>query len=167
MKARLLVLALVAGGAWFALENSRTIRESHVHDAMKQGMEALRSFDEDAACAGLAADYRLELTEYVDGRAQGTVVVDQAQACERSLETIRTMRLLDARTRGMLAFDVRVDIHAIQIEPDGRGATVSATTTVMLGDILVARARGVERLSRAAWQVRTHGGTSQVWSYGG
>ena len=165
MVVRLIVLVVLAAVAYVAWDHGRTIDESDVRQYYARQMDAIRSFDHEAMCGDIASDFSTRVTTYVGGHNMGKAVYDGETTCRMTREMLDGMRDLGARSRGMLAFDVRVDIGSINIEPGGRSATVESTTTVKMGEILVTRSRGSERLSRSLWRVRSHGGEGQAWSY--
>ena len=165
MVVRLIVLVVLAAVAYVAWDHGRTIDESHVRQYYARQMDAIRNFDHEAMCGDIASDFSTSVTTYVSGHNMGQAVYDGDTTCEMTREMFDGMRNLSARSRGMLAFDVRVDVGSINIEHGGRSATVESTTTVKMGEILVTRSRGSERLSRSLWRVRSHGGEGQAWSY--
>lgn len=165
MVVRLLVLVVLAAVAYVAWDQGRTINESHVHQYYERQMAAIRNFDHEAMCGDIAGDFSTSVTTYVRGRNMGKTMYDGDTTCRMTRDMFENMRNLSARSRGMLALDVRVDVGAIRIEPGGRTATVESTTTVKMGEILVTRSRGSERLSRSLWRVRSHGGDGQAWTY--
>lgn len=165
MVVRLLVLVVLAAVAYVAWDQGRTIEEAHVHQYYEGQMAAIRNLDHEAMCDEIAGDFSTSVTTYVSGRNMGKTVYDGEATCRMTREMFEDMRNLGARSRGMLAFDVRVDVGSIRIEPGRRSATVESTTTVKMGDILITRSRGTERLSRSLWRVRSHGGEGRVWSY--
>lgn len=157
-------VALVVA-AVLAYENSRTIDESDVREHYRGQLEALRAFDGEAVCAGIADDYGLRMVDRTGGR-QARATLDGPASCEQSRKLLRLMEQMSGQTGGMLTIDVDYDITSIAISPDGRRATVEATSTAKLGDVLLSRSRGREELSRSFWRVRSHGGEAQVWNYG-
>lgn len=165
MVVRLLVLVVLAAVAYVAWDHGRTIDESHVRQYYDRQMDAIRSFDHEAMCDDIADDFSASVTSFVGGRNIGKAVYDGETTCRMTREMFDDMRNLSNRSRGMLAFDVRVNVRSIQIEPGYRSAVVESTTTVKLGEILVTRSRGTERLSRSLWRVRSHGGEGQAWTY--
>lgn len=165
MVGKLVVVLVLAIAAVLAYENGRTIEESHVREHYRSQLEALRAFDEEAVCAGIADDYSLEVVDRSEGQP-GKATLDGHASCELSRKMLGFMRQMSGQTGGMVAFDLSYDIRSIVIAADGRSATVEATSTAKLGDMLISRTRGHEQLSRSFWRVRSHGGEAQVWSYG-
>ncbi|WP_202844696.1 hypothetical protein [Luteimonas saliphila] len=165
MVGKLLVVVVVAIAALVAHENGRTIEEAHVREYYRSQLEALRAFDEEAVCAGIADDYNLEVVDRSEGQP-GKATLDGHASCELSRKMLRFMEQMSGQTGGLVTIDISYDIRSIVIAADGRSATVEATSTAKLGDMLIGRTRGREQLSRSFWRVRSHGGEAQVWSYG-
>lgn len=165
MVVRLLVLVVLAAVAFVAWDNGGRIDESHVRQYYERQREAIRNFDHEAMCGDIAGDFSINVTSFVDGRRMGQAVYDGESTCRMTREMFEQMRRLSGQTRGLLTFDVRTDVGAIHIEPGRRSATVESTTTMKMGEILISRNRGTERLSRSIWRVRSHGGEGQAWTY--
>ena len=165
MMVRLLVLVVLAAVAFAAWDNGGRIDESHVREYYERQSDSIRNLDHEAMCSDIASDFSIKVTSYVDGRRMGEAEYDGESTCRMTREMFDDMRRLSAQTRGMLTFDVRTDVRSIHIEPGRRDATVESTTTMKMGEILVSRNRGSERLSRSIWRVRSHGGEGQAWSY--
>lgn len=165
MLGRLLVLAVLAAVAFVAWDSGRKIDESHVRRFYELQMDAIRAFDHESMCKGIAGDFSTTVIAYADGRPAGKSVYDGEATCRLTRDMFEDMRRVSTQTGGMLGFDVTVDVRSIRIEPGSRTATVESTTTVKLGEILVSRSRGTERLSRSLWRVRSHGGEGQAWTY--
>ncbi|MGJ4729400.1 hypothetical protein [Luteimonas sp. SDU101] len=166
MLGKLLLMAVLGVVALFVYENGRTIDESHVREHYRQQLEALRNFDEECICAGIADEYSLRMVERGASGATSTTL-DGAQSCEMSRKSLRFAQQLSTQTGGLLTIEADYDLKSIRIAPDGRSAVVEATSTAKVGDTLVSRVRGREQLSRSFWRVRSHGGEARVWSYGG
>jgi hypothetical protein len=159
------MLVVLAGVAFVAWDNGWKINESHVHRYYERQLEAIRNYDHESMCKDIASDFTTNVTSYVDGQRMGEATYDGESTCRMTREMFDDMRRLDGQSRGLLAFDISVDVRAIRIEAGRRHATVESTTTVKMGEVLVSRSRGTERLSRAVWRVRSHGGEGQTWSY--
>jgi hypothetical protein len=163
---RNLIVVLVLGlAAWLAYDNSREISESDVHNHYQDQLKALRESDEEALCKTAAEDFSLQLEQV--GAAPQKLTMDRHDACEQLKMTLKLMQLISTQSGGLLSIDFAYDIKSIGISPDGRTATVEITSTAKIGDRLLARSRGTERLSRSFWRVRSHGGESKTWAYGG
>ncbi|MBJ6984708.1 hypothetical protein [Luteimonas sp. MC1750] len=165
MVVRLLVLVVLAAVAVVAWDTGWRIDESHVHRYYQGQVDAIRNFDHESMCKDIAGDFSLEATSYVDGQRTEEAAFDGESTCRMTREMLDGMRRLSSQSRGLLTFDVNVDVRSIRIEPGRRKATVESITTVKMGDVLVSRSRGTERLSRSVWRVRSHGGEGQTWTY--
>ncbi len=166
MLGKLLGVVVLGVVGFLAYENGHAIDESHVREHYRQQLEAWRSFDEAGICGSIADDYSLKVAERT-AEHPANATLDGAQSCEMTRKFIRLAQQLSSQTGGLLTIDIDIDIKSIQVAPDGRSATVEATSTAKLGDTLISRTRGREQLSRSFWRMRSHGGESQVWSYGG
>lgn len=166
MLGKLLAIIVLGIVGLVAYESGRTIDESHVREHYRTQLEAWRGFDEERICAGIASDYSLKLVDRSGGKG-ANATLDGPQSCEMSRASLRLAQQLSNQTGGLLTIDVTYDLKSIQVAADGRSATVEATSTAKLGEMLVSRTRGRETLSRSFWRVRSHGGDAQVWSYGG
>jgi hypothetical protein len=166
MLVKLLLLGGVGIAALIAYDHGRSIDEADVRAHYRTQLEALRAFDEEAICAGIADDYVLELTERTPG-GDASETLDGPESCDVSRKMLGFMRQMSEQTGGLVTIDVSYTIGTVTISPDGRKATVESTSTAKLGDRLISRSRGREELSRSFWRTRSHGGTAQVWSYGG
>lgn len=162
---RLVVLIALAAVAWFTWDRGWRIEEEHVHQYYDRHAELFGAFDHEALCELMADDFSMDATVYANGQLVDDDVYDRDETCAMTRKMVNGMRVLNSRSRGLLEFNMEVDIHSIDIAPGGRSATVEATTTVRMGDILVSRSRGTERLSRARWRVRSHGGEGRSWTY--
>lgn len=165
MMVRLIVLVVLAAAGYVAWDNGWKIDEAHVHRYYEGQMAAIRGFDHESMCKDIAGDFTIDVTSYVDGQRTDQAVYDGESTCRMTREMIEGMRNLSAQSRGLLVFDVRVDVRSVRIEPGRRSAAVESTTTVKMGEVLVSRSRGTERLSRALWRVRSHGGEGHTWTY--
>ena len=165
MVVRLVVLVVAAGLAYVVWDHGRTIDESHVHQYYERQLEAIRNFDDESLCSDIAEDFSSNVTTHVDGRSTGKDVYDGEAMCRMSRDMTRSLSELSRQTNGLLTFDVSVNVRSINVAPGRRSATVEGITTVKMGDVLVSRSRGTERLSRSLWRVRTHGGEGQAWYY--
>ena len=158
-----LVLAIVAG---LVYDSGRRMSESGVREHYRDQLEAFRAADEKALCGTAAEDFSLHVVERTDDRSS-RATLDGPAACEQIKATLGLMRMMSEQTRGLVSVDLSYDIKSIEISPDGRTATVESTSTARIGDRLLSRARSKERLSRSFWRIRSHGGESQTWAYGG
>jgi len=165
MVRNLIILIVAAIVVLVAHDNSRKISESHVRDHYQGQLEAFRASDEERICGETADDFKVKVVQVADGRSEG-MSLDAHTACENSRKLIRLARVMAEQTRGLATLDVAYSIKAIEIAPDERSASVESVSTVKIGDMLLARTRSTERLSRSFWRIRSHGGESQVWSYG-
>lgn len=166
MMGKFIVLAAVGVAALVAYENGRTIEESHVRKHYQGQLAALRAFDEEGVCAGIAGDYSLKVVERTQGQP-GNATLGGDASCQLNRQMLKVMQQMSVQTSGLVTIDISYDIKSITIAADGRSAMVEATSTAKLGDTLISRTRGRERLSRSFWRTRSHGGEAQVWSYGG
>ncbi len=164
MVRNLVILVVVVIVAVLAYDNSRKISESQVRAHYQSQLEAFRASDEEKICGNVADDFELKVVQVVAGRSE-RVSLDAYTACENSKKTIRLARLMSEQTRGMATLDVAYNIGSIEVSPDGRSAIVQSVGTVKVGEMMLARTRSTEKLSRSLWEIRSHGGESQVWSY--
>ena len=163
---RLVVLIVLVAVAWFAWDRGWRIGEEHVHEYYDRQVELFGAYDHEELCKLLADDFSMDVTTYANGQLVDDDVYDADETCAMTRKMVDGMRILNSRSRGLLDFDINVDIHSIEIARGGRSASVDATTTVRMGDRLVSRSRsrGTERLSRSGWRVRSHGGEGRSWT---
>lgn len=165
IKKLLVLLVLCIAGA-VAYDHGRTLSEADVRAYYGEQLQAYRRSDAEALCETMAKDFSLRLVARVGGASERSTM-DKAAACEQLKETMRLMDVVAEQSRGLLSIDVAYDIRSIRISPDRRRATVEVTSTAKVGERLIARSRSSEELSRAFWRIRSHGGESQAWAYGG
>lgn len=165
MVARLLLLVVLVVVALVAWDSGWKIDESDVHRYYERQEAAIRSFDHESLCDDVASDFRSDITSYASGRRVGDAAYDADGTCRATRELLEGMQALSVRSNGLVGFDIAVDVRSVRMGPGRRDAMVETVTTMKMGEILVARSRGTERLSRALWRVRSHGGEGQAWSY--
>lgn len=163
---KLLVVLVLAIAGLVAHDYSRRISEADIRTHYREQIDALHAFDSEAICATMAEDFRLDDVQHAAGKAHPSTL-DRTAACRQMEDAIALLRMLSNRTGGMLAIEFAYEVTRIEISPDGRRALVEATSTAKIGGRLLSRSRSKDSLSRSLWRVRSHGGESQTWNYGG
>lgn len=159
------LLVVLCGLAWWFFDGSRRLSETQVRDYYREQLEATTGYDADRICTAMDEDYAQTDTAHLpDGRVE-TARFDKLQGCKTVLATLDAFRRTTETSGGKLRPDFQVRIEHIAIAPDRKAATVVAVTTVEVGDQLLARSRGSERLVRRLGRIRSLGGTSESWSY--
>ncbi|MDH5824660.1 hypothetical protein QFW77_16945 [Luteimonas sp. RD2P54] len=166
MLKKLLAILALAVVALVAHDQGRRISEADVRAHYREQMDALQTFDSEAICAAMAADFRLEDVQHAAGEVHPSTL-DRAAACRQMEDAIALLRTLSEQTGGLLVIEFGYQITGIEISPDGRRALVDATSTAKVGGRLLSRSRSKDSLSRSLWRVRSHGGQAQTWNYGG
>lgn len=161
----LAVFAVSAGLAWWFFDGSRRMSETQVRAHYREQLEATIGFDADRICGAMDEAYMQEDVSHMpDGRVE-TMRFDKTQGCQTVAATLSAFRQASEASGGMLRPEFKVEIARIDLAPDRKTATVEAITTVTVGERLLARSRGSERLIRRVGRIRSLGGRSDSWAY--
>jgi ketosteroid isomerase-like protein len=161
---KLILLAVLAGLAWWYFDGSRRMTEAHIRAAYEADMDAMRRFDADAMCARLADDFSVDQTAR-QGDETVELHFDKPGLCRHFRQSVEAMQRLSTATGGRFALDIRQEVKDIALSADRKHATVQTVSTVRLGDMTLARDRTTEHLIRRNGRILSTGGESRVWAY--
>jgi hypothetical protein len=120
---KLILLAILAGLAWWYVDQSRRMTEAHIRESYAADLDAMRRFDADSLRARMSDDY--EGTE--SSRQQGgeDQHFDKAGQCARIRESLSGMQRISAATGGRMAMEIEYEIKSIELSPNHKQATCS------------------------------------------
>lgn len=159
-----LILLAILLAAWWYFDGGRRMTEASIRENYQVEMDATDRFDAEWLCAHMADNYHLVDVAHGSGRPIETDL-DKSRACSRLTSSMRRMKRLSDATDGALAMDTGFEIESITLSPDRKLATVEATSTMRLGDMTLARTKGIERLIRRNGRILSVGGETRSWVY--
>jgi len=163
---KLILLAILAGLAWWYVDGSRRMTEDMVRENYRAEHEALLQFDAPSLCQRLADDFQATDTVSSGGDAVERQL-DKQGYCDDLTKSLEAMQRLSNLSRGRVAPAFNSEIKSITLAPNHKLASVELVTTMKLGDMTLARSRGTERLIRRNGRVLSAGGEFTSWVYQG
>lgn len=160
---KLILLAVLAGLAWWYFDQSRRMTETHIRESYAADMDAMRRFDADSLCARMSDDY--EGTESSRQQDDETQHFDKAGQCARIRESLSGMQRISAATGGRLAMEIDYEIKSIELSPNRKQATVQSVSTARLGGMTLARERTTDHLVRRHGRILSVASEARVWLY--
>jgi ketosteroid isomerase-like protein len=162
---KLVLLVVLAALAWWYFDGSRKLSEEAIREHYQEQLEATASFDTERLCAAMADDYRV--TDVSQGlQGQQKLTMDKAQACDALSQSLGMFKQLSDASGGKFRLDIGYEIKSITVSADRKSASVEGISTFKLGDRLVARTRGTDRLIRRNGKILSQGGDTKTWMYG-
>lgn len=150
---KLLVIVLVAVGAWWFFVGGRKLTEEQVNDFYQDVTRATLSRRPEDLCALLAPEFKTTGTVSAAGQ-QKTESMDKAQTCDGYTKLYAAWDQLGEKMGGTLQLEYGSTIHSITIAPDHKSATVDVSTTLDVGgSIMKIRSRSTDVLIRRAGKV--------------
>ena len=132
----ILLLILVAIGAWWYFIGGRTISEENVRAFYQQQTHAMLSRDPELLCALLDDDFTTTGTIAAAGNI-GQDSADKPETCEAYRNMYQNFADLGEKMGGMLQLGYFYDIHAIDISDDKKTATVEVSYRLDVGGSLM------------------------------
>ena len=166
MKKLIVLLAILAGLAWWYFDGSRRMTEDMVRENYRAEHEALVQFDAPSLCKHLADDFQATDTVSSGGDAVEKQL-DRQGYCDDLTKSLEAMQRLSNVSRGRVVPEFNTEIKDITLAPNRKMASVELVTTMKLGDMTLARSRGTERLIRRNGQILSAGGEFKSWVYQG
>ncbi|AIF48332.1 hypothetical protein [Dyella japonica] len=161
---KLILLAVLAGLAWWYFDYSHRLTETQIRAAYEADTDALRRFDADSLCARMDDDFSAEQTSR-QGDHTTQLHYDKPGLCAELRKSVDAMQRLSAATGGRFALDIQQEVKAIELSTDRKHATVQTVSTIRLGDMTLARDRTTEHLIRRNGHILSTGGESRTWAY--
>lgn len=157
---KLILLALVAAGAWWYFVGGRELSEESVREFYRQQEHATLSRDPEALCSLLDKEFAADgITSTGDGNRRDRA--NKAQTCDSYRDMYQSFESLGERMGGVLQLDYSYEIHSIQISSDKKEAAVDVSNSLdVAGSIMNIRSPAIETL------VRRNGKTLMVHSEG-
>ncbi|HEX6610948.1 MAG TPA: hypothetical protein VF051_09245 [Hyphomicrobiaceae bacterium] len=160
-----ILLVVLAALAWWYFDGSRRLSEEAIREHYREQLEATASFDTERLCAAMAEDYRANDVSH-GPQGQQKLTMDKAQACDSLSQSLGMFKQLSDASGGKFLLDIAYEIKSITISADKKSASVDGLSTFKLGDRLVARTRGTDRLIRRNGTILSQGGDTKTWMYG-
>lgn len=163
---KIVLLVILGVLAWWYFDGSRRMSEEQIRAYYAEEVRIMTDLDKERLCLAMSDDYRLEDLSHTP---QGPVrmALDKEQACTVAGAAIDMFSQLRAMSNGMLAPTIKHEIARIELSPDRKSATVETTSKILLGERLISRGRFSEKLIRRIGKIKSLGGSSESWSYGG
>lgn len=162
-----IVLLVVLGVlVWWYFDESRRMSEAQVREYYQEQTRIVTALEKEHLCTALADGYRLEDMGHTP-RGPVRVTLDKDQACNVANAAIDMFAKLSAMSNGAMTPTIRYTIDRIEFSPDRKTVTVDITSKVLLGERLISRTRASETLIRRVGRIKSLGGKSESWSYGG
>ena len=163
---KLVMLAILAGLLIWYFDLSRRMTEELIAEAYREQVKAFHDSNSELLCSRMSDDYRLvDVTYAPDGQESRSY--DRGEACREMTTAVETFGKLSGATGGLLQPTFEVEIKRIELSPDRKSATVEAVSTLRVGEMLMARTRGKDRLIRRVGRILSQGGESKTWVYAG
>ncbi|WP_130618144.1 hypothetical protein [Dyella amyloliquefaciens] len=161
---KLILLAILAGLAWWYFDHGRRITEADVRASYEADMDATRRFDGDFLCARISDDFAGSEVSRQDGE-DFEEHFDKAGQCKRIKRSIEAMQQLSVATGGRISLKIDYEIKNIEFSPDRKRATVQTVSTAKLGDMTLARDRTTDHLIRRNGRILSIASEARVWTY--
>lgn len=161
---KLILLAILAGLAWWYVDYSRRMTEADIRASYEADMDATRRFDGDFLCARMSDDFAGSETSRQDGN-DAEERLDKAGQCQRIKRSIEAMQQVSVATGGRLALKIDYEIKNIELSSDRKRATVQTVSTAKLGDMTLARDRTTDHLIRRNGRILSIASEAKVWTY--
>lgn len=124
--------------------------EDIVYAHYQESINATRMFDAKTLCAMMDKDYRM-VDVAKTPRGEQRIVMDQAQACDATRESMKMMKKLVAATK--LEPEFKYTIESVEVSPDRKEANVKIRASMRIGKQLSVTTAGTETLVRRWGQV--------------
>ncbi len=161
---KLILLALLAGLAWWYFDASRRMTDAQIRESYAQQTEAIRQFDAESLCKRLSDDFHgSQLTQMGGQSVEQTF--DKKALCDQQNKSIALMKRISDASGGLVALDIELEIKNIELSANRKQATVQTISTARLGDRTLSRDRTTEQLIRRDGRILSTGGESKVWAY--
>ena len=165
MRTAFLATLLIVLGSWY-FHFGRQMSQKSVAGFYNEQMRMMAAMQAEPLCNTLAEDYRVVDVNFSAAGTQRREA-DKHAACENLGKSFGNFQQLSHISRGLLAPSFANKIKSITLSEDEKLATVEGTMTVKLGKVLISRTRFTERLVCRNGTIRSLGGESKSWAYGG
>ncbi|MGO1072669.1 hypothetical protein [Lysobacter sp. CA199] len=160
-----LLLAVLAGLALWYFHFDRCMSETAIRAFYVDHVEALKRFDAEWGCSRMTADYRQTHVMYGEQQGRSQQDYDKEQTCRMSVESMDRFRKLSDASGGLLEPQYKVKIHGIDLAPDRKTASVDLEVKMLLGEVMLGRTRGTDRLIRRNGRILTQSSDAKSWIY--
>ena len=144
----ILLLIVLAGAGWWYFVGSRTINEGQVTGFYQAQQAATLERKPEVLCALLADDFSATGSIALAGSSRNESVTRQ-QLCDGYVDMYAAWEKLGSAMGGEVQLDSHYDIHAIEIAPDKKSATVDISMSLdVAGNLTNMRSRSTETLVR-------------------
>lgn len=141
---KILLVVLLAIGAWWYFVGGRTLSEEAVRDFYRLQEHATLSRDPAALCSLLDKEFAAS-----GMTTSGGSHADKGQTCDGYHAMYQGFESLGEKMGGILQLDYGYDIHSIQLSPNKKSATVDISYSLdVAGSIMNIRSRATETLIR-------------------
>jgi len=145
---KFLLLAILAGAGWWYFIGGRTITEGHVVRFYQELERATLSRNPEALCAMLDEDFESVGTVEMGGQSVETAQTKE-ETCEGYTDLYQSFAMLGDKMGGMVQLDSSWEIKSVEIESDGKSATVDYFSSLdVAGSIMNIRSRSTDTLIR-------------------
>ena len=165
MRTAFLATLLVVLGSWY-FHFGRQMSQKSVSAFYAEQTRMMAAMEAEPLCDTLAEDYHAVDVNFSTAGTQRTEQ-DKHGACKDLAEGFEEFRKLSRISRGLLTPSFGSQIKSIALSESDKLATVEGTMTVKIGQVLIARTRFKEQLVCRNGTIRSLGGQSKSWAYGG
>jgi hypothetical protein len=145
---KLIVVVLIAVGAWWYFVGGRKLSEEQVQGFYRNLERATLERKPEALCSLLAKDFESTGTVAIAGQSR-TQSQDRAQTCEGYRLLYESWEKLGEKMGGILQLDSDYTIHSVEISADNKTATVDVSSSLdVAGSIMKIRSRSTDTLIR-------------------
>lgn len=163
---KVVLLAVLAGLAGWYFHFSRQLDEKLVNEYYDQQLLMLTEFDGQGLCATMAEGYRSTDVAFTPDGTKRTEM-DSSQGCRDLEQELAQIQRLAHATQGILQPSYANRVQKVTFSEGDKLATVEGTVTIKMGEFLLGRTRYTEKLIRRNGKVKSLGGESKSWLYGG
>ena len=145
---KLILLVLVAAGAWWYFIGSRKLTEDHINSLYQEMERATLAREPKALCDLLADDFQSTSKTSVGGRSVSTSE-NKDQTCQSYVSLYDSFEKIGDRMGGIVQLDSAYEIHEIQIAPDKKSARVDVSSSLdVAGTVMNIRSRSWDTVIR-------------------
>ncbi|MBL8485118.1 MAG: hypothetical protein JNJ60_23185 [Rhodocyclaceae bacterium] len=150
----LLGLSMVALGVWWLFVGGTPLVEGGVRDFYEREVQAVLSRKPEALCELLDASF--QATQQTTRRGVASELrLDRDAACKAARDTFATFDAVGTQMGGVLELDYRLEIEALEIDPQGKQASVEISYVFdIAGGWMVIRGSRSDRLVRRLGRTR-------------
>lgn len=160
-----LLLAVLAALALWYFHFDRRMSEASIRGFYDEGIQAMMRFDAEWTCSRMTADYRQTHITFGEQQGRSEKNYDKEQTCRLAQEGMKQFKALSDASNGVIEPEYKVKIHRIELAADRKTASVEMEVKMMLGEVMLARTRGTDRLVRRNGRILSQSSEAKSWIY--